>query len=124
MDVFQLIVKHLTLLRLILNHFYVLIFVRSFVPLLLAILFFFFFFKLLKLKFYSLKSDWCALRTDLNNELVWHSDSLLKGSLTVFLLYAFLRNSFLCQDRCYGDVPPHLAQPCCVALGRALDWGL
>ena len=23
-----------------------------------------------------------------------------------------------------GDVPPHLAQPCCVALGRALIWGL
>ena len=23
-----------------------------------------------------------------------------------------------------GDMPPHLAQPCCVALGRALDSGL
>ena len=24
----------------------------------------------------------------------------------------------------HGDVPPHLAQPCYVALGRALIWGL
>ena len=31
---------------------------------------------------------------------------------------------FLCPDRLSGDVPPHLAQLCCVALGRALIWGI
>ena len=36
----------------------------------------------------------------------------------------FLQNFFLRQDRLNGDVPPHLAQPCCVALGQALDSGL
>ena len=41
-----------------------------------------------------------------------------------FCISAFLRNFFLCQVRLSGDVPPHLAQPCCVALGRALIWGL
>ena len=41
-----------------------------------------------------------------------------------FLLFAFLQNFFLRQDRLSGDVPPHLAQPCYVALGRALIWGL
>ena len=24
---------------------------------------------------------------------------------------------------CFGDVPPELVQPCCVALGRALELG-
>ena len=38
------------------------------------------------------------------------------GRKRYFLLSAFLRNFFLCQ-------PPHLAQPCCVALGCALDLG-
>ena len=33
-------------------------------------------------------------------------------------------NFFLHQDRLSGDVPPHLAQPCYVSLGRALIWGL
>ena len=37
---------------------------------------------------------------------------------------AFLRNFFLCQDRLSSDVPPHLAQPCYVALGRALIRGM
>ena len=37
---------------------------------------------------------------------------------------AFLWNFFLCQNRWHGDVPPHLAQPCYVALGWALDSGL
>ena len=41
-----------------------------------------------------------------------------------FLLSAFLWNFFLCQDHWHGDVPPHLAQPCCVALGWALIRGL
>ena len=41
-----------------------------------------------------------------------------------FFLSAFLPNFFLCQDGLSGDVPPHLAQPCYVALGRALIWGL
>ena len=31
---------------------------------------------------------------------------------------------FLRQDQLSGDVPTHLAQPCCVALGQALDSGL
>ena len=39
-------------------------------------------------------------------------------------LSTFLRNFFLCQDHWHGDVPPHLAQPLYVALGRALDSGL
>ena len=39
-------------------------------------------------------------------------------------LSPFLRNFFLCQDRLSGDVPPHLAQPCYIALGWALIWGL
>ena len=37
---------------------------------------------------------------------------------------AFLRNFFLRQDRLSGNVPPHLVQPCYLALGRALIWGL
>ena len=41
-----------------------------------------------------------------------------------FLLSAFLRHFFLCRDRLSGDVPAHLAQPCCVALGWVLDLGL
>ena len=41
-----------------------------------------------------------------------------------FLLSAFLRNFLLCPDRWHVDVPPHLAQPFCVALGQALDLGL
>ena len=41
-----------------------------------------------------------------------------------FLLSPFLRNFFLCWDHWHGDVPPHLAQPCFVALGRALIWGI
>ena len=41
-----------------------------------------------------------------------------------FFKSAFLWNFFLCQDRLSSDVPPHLAQPCYVALGRALIWGL
>ena len=28
------------------------------------------------------------------------------------------------EDRLSGDVPSHLAQPCYVALGQALIWGL
>ena len=40
------------------------------------------------------------------------------------LLSAFLQNLFLCQDRWHGDVPPHLAQPYSVALGRLLIQGL
>ena len=39
-------------------------------------------------------------------------------------LSAFLQNFFLCPGRGHSDVPPHLAQPCYVVLGRALDWGL
>ena len=41
----------------------------------------------------------------------------------LFVLSAFLRNFFLRQDRLSGDVPPHLVQPCYVALGWALIWG-
>ena len=41
-----------------------------------------------------------------------------------FKLSALLWNFFLCQDRWHGDMPPHLAQPCLVALGRAPDSGL
>ena len=37
--------------------------------------------------------------------------------LTEFFLSAFVRNFFLCQDRVHGDVPPHLAQSCYLALG-------
>ena len=67
----------------------------------------------------------------------WHHDIFgcpfplnATGRVTNFLLcveyifFYFLRNFFLCQDRWHGDVPPHLAQPCYVALGQALDWGL
>ena len=39
-------------------------------------------------------------------------------------LSTLLQNFFLCQDRQSSVVPPHLAQPCYVALGRALIWGL
>ena len=39
-------------------------------------------------------------------------------------LSPFLQNFFLCYDSWHGDVPPHLAQPCNVALGRTLIWGL
>ena len=41
------------------------------------------------------------------------------NTLQFFLLSAFLRNFFLCQDCWHGDLPPHLAQPCYVAQGRA-----
>ena len=44
--------------------------------------------------------------------------------LTPSFFSAFLQNFFLCQDRLSGDVPPHLAQPCYVALGWALILGL
>ena len=63
-----------------------------------------------------------------------YSPPCLKGFVTftstgipkykMFFFSAFLRNFFLCQDRCHGDVPSNLAQPCCVALGQALDSGL
>ena len=39
----------------------------------------------------------------------------------IFLLSAFPQNFLLCWR---GHVPPHLAHPCYVALGRALDLGL
>ena len=42
----------------------------------------------------------------------------------IFLLSAFLWHFFLCQDRWHGDVPPHLAQPCCLDLVWAVDLGL
>ena len=42
----------------------------------------------------------------------------------VFLLSAFFRNFFLCQDHWHGNVSPHLGQPCYVALGWTLDSGL
>ena len=56
---------------------------------------------------------------------VWIEDSgfLGKPNTTFLLLSAFLRNFFLRQDRLSGDVPPHLAQPCYVAIGQALIWG-
>ena len=41
-----------------------------------------------------------------------------------FFLSAFLRNFILCKEGWHGNVPSHLVQPCCVALGRALDLGL
>ena len=37
---------------------------------------------------------------------------------------SFLHNFFMYQDCWHGDVPPQLAQPCCVALWWALDLGL
>ena len=39
----------------------------------------------------------------------------------LFKLSLFLQIIFLCQDCLSNDVPPHLAQPCYVALGLALD---
>ena len=39
-------------------------------------------------------------------------------------LTAFLWNFFLWRDGWHGGVPPHLVQPCCVALRQALDSGL
>ena len=45
------------------------------------------------------------------------------NSVREFFLSTFLPNFSLCQDRWYSDVPPHLAQPCCVALGRTRDSG-
>ena len=45
----------------------------------------------------------------------WASTSI------TFFSSAFLWNFFLCLS---DDVPPHLVQPCYVALGRALIWGL
>ena len=45
-------------------------------------------------------------------------------SNAIFLLSAFLQNLFLRQDSLSSDVPPHLAQPCYVALRRALIWDL
>ena len=42
----------------------------------------------------------------------------------IFLLSAFLLNFFLCKDHWNGNVPRNLAQPCYVALGQALIWGL
>ena len=41
----------------------------------------------------------------------------------IFLSFV-LRNFFLRQDCLSDDVPPRLAQPFYVALGRALIWGL
>ena len=46
------------------------------------------------------------------------------STLYFFSLSAFLWNFFLCQDHWHSDVPLHLVQPCCVALGRAFDSGL
>ena len=48
---------------------------------------------------------------------------LIAQNYKQFFLSALLRNFFLCQDPLSGVVPPHLAQPCCVALGWALIWG-
>ena len=42
----------------------------------------------------------------------------------LLLLSTFLRNFILRQGPLSSDVPPHLAQPCYVALGQALIWGL
>ena len=42
----------------------------------------------------------------------------------VFLLSAFFWKFFLCQDHWHGNVSPHLAQPCYVALRWTLDSGL
>ena len=48
----------------------------------------------------------------------------LPDTLFTFLLSAFLRNFFLCQDCWYSDVPSLLVQHCCLALGWVLDLGL
>ena len=48
-------------------------------------------------------------------------EAILDG---IFLLSAFLQNFFLHQDHLSGDMPPHSAQPCYVALVQALIWGL
>ena len=44
-----------------------------------------------------------------------------QGQVNYFL---FFINFFLRQDHLSSDVPPHLTQPCYVAIGRALIWGL
>ena len=46
--------------------------------------------------------------------------AFLFNNIFNFLLATFLWYFFLCQDRCHGDVPPHLAQSCYVALERDL----
>ena len=64
-------------------------------------------------QFYVWLLDYSILLNQCNQFLVFH--------FLLLLLSAFLRNFFLCQDRLSNDVPPHLAQPCYVALGLALD---
>ena len=55
--------------------------------------------------------------------LNWIGSSMSIESVSLFLS-AFLQNIYLFLDHWHGDVSPHLAQPCCVALGQALDSGL
>ena len=50
--------------------------------------------------------------------------NLYHMSWCFFLLSAFLQNFIPPQGGLSGDVLPHLVQPCCEALGRALDLGL
>ena len=51
--------------------------------------------------------------------------SLMFSVLTARVFFICLPLEFLpCVSDCWhSDVPPHLAQPCNVALGRALIWG-
>ena len=53
-----------------------------------------------------------------------HTKCDTKFEQKLIFLSAFLRNFFLRQDWLRGDVPPDLAQPCQLALGQALIWGL
>ena len=60
-----------------------------------------------------------------NSQPKWRAKKKLSVFFKYFsIIFAFLQNFFLCQDRLSSDVPPHLGQPCYVALGRALIWGL
>ena len=46
------------------------------------------------------------------------NQTLIVKFIIFFVFFStILQNFFLCPDRCHGDVPPHFAQPCYVALG-------
>ena len=70
---------------------------------------------------------WWSLLSWLRSLKIYQKINKTKTAMLVNffeLLSAFLLNFFLCLDRWHGDVSPHLAQPCYVAPGRALDLGL
>ena len=64
----------------------------------------------------SLEGGWCLTKN--------LPSTLHTSCKNIFYFISYYPPSSLCQDCWHGNVLPHLAQPCCAALGQVLDSGL